>query len=145
MPREIVTLQVGQCGNQIGTEFWKKVRAPQHGHNTSTSKHILLSGCCNQPTHLARAQLCQEHGIDKEGILEDFATQVGVASGNHPAVQPLDQQGGDRKDVFFYQADDERYIPRALLLDLEPRCDTLCSGVPQQAPPLQGHQRHPKL
>ena len=31
-------------------------------------------------------------------------------------------QGGDRKDVFFYQADDERYIPRALLIDLEPRC-----------------------
>lgn len=30
-------------------------------------------------------------------------------------------QGGDRKDVFFYQADDERFIPRALLLDLEPR------------------------
>ena len=30
-------------------------------------------------------------------------------------------QGGDRKDVFFYQADDERYVPRALLIDLEPR------------------------
>ncbi|GAQ89238.1 Gamma tubulin [Klebsormidium nitens] len=72
MPREIITLQVGQCGNQIGTEFWKK--------------------------------LCLEHGISKDGILEDFATQ-----------------GGDRKDVFFYQADDEHYIPRALLLDLEPR------------------------
>ena len=27
----------------------------------------------------------------------------------------------DRKDVFFYQADDERYIPRACLFDLEPR------------------------
>ncbi len=27
----------------------------------------------------------------------------------------------DRKDVFFYQADDEHYIPRALLFDLEPR------------------------
>ena len=25
MPREIITLQVGQCGNQIGSEFWKKV------------------------------------------------------------------------------------------------------------------------
>lgn len=24
--REIVTLQVGQCGNQLGTEFWRKVR-----------------------------------------------------------------------------------------------------------------------
>jgi hypothetical protein len=22
MPREIVTLQLGQCGNQIGSEFW---------------------------------------------------------------------------------------------------------------------------
>lgn len=31
-------------------------------------------------------------------------------------------QGGDRKDVFFYQADDERFIPRALMIDLEPRC-----------------------
>jgi len=30
-------------------------------------------------------------------------------------------QGDDRKDVFFYQADDEHYIPRALLIDLEPR------------------------
>jgi tubulin gamma len=28
--------------------------------------------------------------------------------------------GDDRKDVFFYQADDDHYIPRALLLDLEP-------------------------
>uniref|UniRef100_A0A2N9F4U6 Tubulin gamma chain n=1 Tax=Fagus sylvatica TaxID=28930 RepID=A0A2N9F4U6_FAGSY len=72
MPREIITLQVGQCGNQIGMEFWK--------------------------------QLCLEHGISKDGILEDFATQ-----------------GGDRKDVFFYQADDQHYIPRALLIDLEPR------------------------
>ncbi|KAF4401060.1 hypothetical protein G4B88_013901 [Cannabis sativa] len=72
MPREIITLQVGQCGNQIGMEFWK--------------------------------QLCLEHGINKDGILEDFATQ-----------------GGDRKDVFFYQADDQHYIPRALLIDLEPR------------------------
>ncbi|KAJ1651770.1 gamma-tubulin [Dispira simplex] len=72
MPREIITLQAGQCGNQIGSEFWTR--------------------------------LCAEHGISPDGTLEDFATE-----------------GGDRKDVFFYQADDEHYIPRALLLDLEPR------------------------
>jgi len=72
MPREIITLQVGQCGNQIGSEFWKL--------------------------------LCAEHGINQRGILEDFATA-----------------GDDRKDVFFYQADDEHYIPRALLIDMEPR------------------------
>jgi len=72
MPREIITLQVGQCGNQIGMEFWKL--------------------------------LCAEHGINQRGILEEYATS-----------------GDDRKDVFFYQADDEHYIPRALLIDLEPR------------------------
>ncbi|ELU13962.1 hypothetical protein CAPTEDRAFT_174186 [Capitella teleta] len=72
MPREIISIQMGQCGNQIGMEFWK--------------------------------QLCAEHGINPEGILEDYATE-----------------GMDRKDVFFYQADDEHYIPRAVLLDLEPR------------------------
>ncbi|KAI5479362.1 hypothetical protein MNV49_003696 [Pseudohyphozyma bogoriensis] len=50
------------------------------------------------------SQLCQEHGISPEGDLEDWATA-----------------GGDRKDVFFYQADDEHYIPRAIMVDLEPR------------------------
>lgn len=71
-PREIITLQAGQCGNSVGQQFWQ--------------------------------QLCQEHGINQDGNLEDFATE-----------------GGDRKDVFFYQSDDTRYIPRAILLDLEPR------------------------
>jgi len=45
-----------------------------------------------------------EHGIAKDGLLHDSS-----ASGN------------DRKDVFFYQADDQHYVPRALMLDLEPR------------------------
>lgn len=49
-------------------------------------------------------QLCVEHGISPDGILEEFASA-----------------GSDRKDVFFYQADDDHYIPRAVLLDLEPR------------------------
>ncbi|KAH8698517.1 putative gamma tubulin MipA [Talaromyces proteolyticus] len=76
MPREIITIQAGQCGNNAGTavgsQFWQ--------------------------------QLCLEHGINQDGNLEEFATE-----------------GGDRKDVFFYQSDDTRYIPRAILLDLEPR------------------------
>ncbi|KAH7107781.1 tubulin gamma chain [Auriculariales sp. MPI-PUGE-AT-0066] len=72
MPREIVTVSLGQCGNQMSSVFWQR--------------------------------LCAEHGISKEGILEEWATE-----------------GGDRKDVFFYQADDEHYIPRAILIDLEPR------------------------
>ncbi|KAJ2993888.1 Tubulin gamma-2 chain [Globomyces sp. JEL0801] len=72
MPREIITIQAGQCGNQIGHEFWSR--------------------------------LCAEHAISPDGILEQYAT-------DHI----------DRKDVFFYQADDAHYIPRAILVDLEPR------------------------
>jgi tubulin gamma len=72
MPREIITIQAGQCGNQIGIEFWK--------------------------------QLCMEHGINPEGNVQEYALN-----------------GDDRKDVFFYQSDDDHYIPRAVLIDLEPR------------------------
>ncbi|KZW04439.1 gamma tubulin [Exidia glandulosa HHB12029] len=72
MPREIVTISLGQCGNQMGSVFWQR--------------------------------LCAEHGISNDGILEDWATDA-----------------GDRKDVFFYQADDDHYIPRAIMIDLEPR------------------------
>ncbi|KAH0793199.1 tubulin gamma chain [Histomonas meleagridis] len=69
--RKVITMQVGQCGNQIGYEFWKR--------------------------------LAQEHGIAPDGVLE------------HP-----DDTIEDRKDIFFYPADDGRYIPRAILFDLEP-------------------------
>ena len=94
-PREIITLQVGQCGNQIGMEFWRR--------------------------------LCLEHGISRDGILEDFAVH-----------------GGDRKDVFFYQADDSQYIPRALLIDLEPR---VLSHVQAELPRLFNQEniyQHPE-
>ena len=30
MPREIITIQIGQCGNQVGMEFWKRLCA-EHG------------------------------------------------------------------------------------------------------------------
>merc|ERR1712176_874524 len=71
----------GQCGNQIGSEFWK--------------------------------QLCLEHGIGPDGML------LYPDESNKSSTNSI--KSNDRKDVFFYQADDEHYIPRALLLDLEPR------------------------
>ena len=70
--KKIITLQVGQCGNQIGHVFWKRLAA--------------------------------EHGIAPDGVLE------------HPS-----ETIEDRKDIFFYMADDGRYIPRSILFDLEPR------------------------
>jgi tubulin gamma len=72
MTKEIITLQVGQCGNQVGFEFWK--------------------------------QLCKEHGINEKGQLEEYAND-----------------SNDRKDLFFYQADEEEYVPRSILIDSEPK------------------------
>ena len=34
MPREIVTVQVGQCGNQIGTRFWDLALREHAAHNS---------------------------------------------------------------------------------------------------------------
>lgn len=53
MPREVITLQVGQCGNAIGSEFWK--------------------------------QLCLEHGINQDGILEPIpGTGAGASAFTGP-------------------------------------------------------------
>ncbi|KAK0416722.1 hypothetical protein QR680_012648 [Steinernema hermaphroditum] len=71
MPSEVISVQLGQCGNQIGIEFWRS--------------------------------LCEEHGIAPNGTLSE------------------EDSGVDFKEVFFYQADDCRYIPRSVLIDLEPR------------------------
>jgi tubulin epsilon len=35
MPREIVTVQIGQCGNQIGTRFWDMVLSEHAAHGTA--------------------------------------------------------------------------------------------------------------
>lgn len=62
------------------------------------------------PSHVVGSefwkQLCKEHGISPSGILEEYA---------------VNSQVEDRKDVFFYQADDDHYVPRSILIDLEPR------------------------
>uniref|UniRef100_A0A915Q581 Tubulin beta chain n=1 Tax=Setaria digitata TaxID=48799 RepID=A0A915Q581_9BILA len=69
--REIVHIQAGQCGNQIGSKFWEVIS--------------------------------DEHGID-----------------------PLGQYHGDsdlqleRINVYYSEVQKQRYVPRAVLVDLEP-------------------------
>jgi len=78
--REIVHLQAGQCGNQIGTKFWEIMSA--------------------------------EHGITGDGAFE----------GEHKSQI-------DRINVYFNQGGSGRYVPRAILTDLEPgTMDAIRSG-----------------
>jgi len=78
--REILHIQGGQCGNQIGAKFWEVV--------------------------------CAEHGID-----------------------PTGRYGGDselqleRINVYYNEASCGRFVPRAVLMDLEPgTMDSVRSG-----------------
>lgn len=88
--RKIISLAIGQCGNQVATSFWSR--------------------------------LCLEHGIDNDGVLQ------------HPE-DSLD----DRKDIFFYEADDGRYVPRSIFIDLEPG---VISGIRRDYPKLYNPENY---
>ena len=69
--RELVHIQGGQCGNQIGSKFWEVIS--------------------------------DEHGIDPTGTYHgDSDLQL------------------ERINVYFNEATGGRYVPRAILMDLEP-------------------------
>lgn len=78
--REILHIQAGQCGNQIGGKFWEVV--------------------------------CDEHGID--------------AAGNYVGNSQVQLE---RVNVYYNEASGGRYVPRAVLMDLEPgTMDSLRTG-----------------
>ncbi|XP_046319559.1 tubulin beta chain isoform X4 [Marmota monax] len=78
--REIVLIQAGQCGNQIGAKFWEVIS--------------------------------DEHGIDPTGSYHgDGDLQL------------------DRINVYYNEAAGNKYVPRAILVDLEPgTVDSVRSG-----------------
>ncbi|KAL6991953.1 Tubulin beta-3 chain, partial [Sarracenia purpurea var. burkii] len=77
---EILHIQGGQCGNQIGAKFWEVI--------------------------------CDEHGIDHAGRYSgDSDIQL------------------ERINVYYNEASGGRYVPRAVLMDLEPgTMDSVRSG-----------------
>ncbi|KAJ3014788.1 Tubulin beta chain (Beta tubulin) [Thoreauomyces humboldtii] len=71
MPREIIVVSAGQCGNQIGSKFWEVIS--------------------------------DEHGIDPTGHYNgDSDLQL------------------ERISVYYNEASGGKYVPRAVLVDLEP-------------------------
>uniref|UniRef100_A0A3Q2PMV8 Tubulin beta-2A chain-like n=1 Tax=Fundulus heteroclitus TaxID=8078 RepID=A0A3Q2PMV8_FUNHE len=78
--REIVHIQAGQCGNQIGAKFWEVIS--------------------------------DEHGID--------------ATGSYQGDSDLQLE---RINVYYNEASGSKYVPRAILVDLEPgTMDSVRSG-----------------
>jgi len=78
--REIVHVQVGQCGNQIGSKFWEIIS--------------------------------EEHGLDRTGTYKGSS----------------DLQL-ERINVYYTEASAGKYVPRSVLVDLEPGVmDTIKTG-----------------
>jgi len=79
--REIVHIQGGQCGNQIGSKFWQVIS--------------------------------DEHGIDNNGV-----------------YRGQDDLQLERIGVYYNEAQGGKYVPRAILVDLEPgTMDAVKSGA----------------
>jgi len=79
--REIVSIQAGQCGNQIGARFWQT--------------------------------LCSEHAINAKGeYVGEKAEEL------------------ERVSVYFTEADSARYVPRSVLVDLEPGVIDMIQSTP---------------
>ncbi|KAF6136390.1 hypothetical protein GIB67_038961 [Kingdonia uniflora] len=79
--REILHIQGGQCGNQIGAKFWEVI--------------------------------CDEHGIDQTGRHRGDTSELQL----------------ERINVYYNEASGGRYVPRAVLMDLEPgTMDSIRSG-----------------
>ena len=98
MPREIITLQVGQCGNQIGGEFWKQL-CLEHGI---------------QPDGLARSELPPQPPSNNDAGNASLPSSPLSRMSGEPLMVNNNNHGNpsfidDRKDVFFYQSDDEHY------------------------------------
>ncbi|XP_028171677.1 tubulin beta chain-like [Ostrinia nubilalis] len=79
--REIVHVQAGQCGNQIGSKFWEVIS--------------------------------DEHGVDPQGV--------------YHGTNPLQQE---RINVYYNEASGGKYVPRAVLVDLEPGTMDAVRGGP---------------
>jgi len=86
MPREIIHLQVGQCGNQVGNVMW--------------------------------TYFVKEHCLGADGKFNKKDPNI-VDADNDGNIDQLDKIG-----VYFKPNSDEpenaRYVPRAILVDLEP-------------------------
>eukprot|EP01084_Bolivina_argentea_P270630 460221_1 len=78
MPREIIHVSVGQCGNQIGHVFWNR--------------------------------MLKEHNLGQDGYFKF-----------HDKLQYDDFFKLDKIDVYFRESGmPDKYVPRSILVDLEP-------------------------
>lgn len=95
-----MTLQSGQCGNQVALQYWNQL-ALEHG--------------------------IQADGTPKPFENNDLAFQSDSAL--YTADASLRKQRTDRTDAFFTSSEQNKYTPRSILIDLEPSVITRATAA----------------
>ncbi|KAK6459348.1 Tubulin/FtsZ family, GTPase domain-containing protein [Scheffersomyces xylosifermentans] len=105
MPGETITLQTGQCGNQVGLQYWKQL-AGEHGIGPDGTPEPF-------PTN----------------------NGLGFRSESIPIETSSTKYRDDRPELFFTVSDSNKYTPRSVLIDLEPSVIAKCtSSLPMYNP-----------
>ncbi|EGW35719.1 uncharacterized protein SPAPADRAFT_48687 [Spathaspora passalidarum NRRL Y-27907] len=100
MPGETITIQAGQCGNQVGLQYWNQL-ATEHGINPDG-------------TTLAYP--------------EDTSLRFSPLA-NTTNAQTTTKDRDDKPELFFScESSRERYTPRSILIDLEPSVINKCTS-----------------
>ena len=70
--REVVHIQAGQCGNQMGTKFWyltQRTAPPSHHASQPPRKHTTTPLSNHARIVVPRREVvCDEHGIGGDGL-----------------------------------------------------------------------------
>ena len=121
MPCEMVMLQLGQCGNQVGIGTFPENNFPMWQHwdffrkqlsNMATSLNVATTRSdSSSGRSSARSMASALRAFCRYGVLGKIFDEE-VKQLQYFQFQEHATEGIDRKDVFFYQADDEHYIPR---------------------------------
>lgn len=94
MPGETITLQVGQCGNQVGLQYWQQLSL-EHGINSDGSSN--------------------PYPINTNNKFQ-FQNLTSTSNNNESSTKYRD----DHPELFFTLSDSNRYTPRSILIDMEP-------------------------
>ncbi|MQM23557.1 hypothetical protein Taro_056623, partial [Colocasia esculenta] len=103
--REILIVQVGQCGNQMGqmgSMFWETI-CDKHGVDPS-GKYVgtIPKQLQRTDTYYHEETICDEHGVDPSGKYVGTITKQ---------LQ--------RTDVYYHEVSSGRLVPRVVLVDLK--------------------------
>ncbi|CAK9441358.1 uncharacterized protein LODBEIA_P52260 [Lodderomyces beijingensis] len=118
MPGETITIQAGQCGNQVGFSYWQQL-AQEHG--------LSPDGTPSAWPHDTKYEFIDySRRAPTDGPANQEASGSSSSGNGNGAIRPLSSRRNqtsyrdDNPELFFTISDADRYTPRAILIDLEP-------------------------